>query len=1572
MILMIYNEQICKEILLPNIYDSDYRVRLHAEDYALRENIELDLERSTLGWKITAGNHYQVFHHNIAQSEHMLRNEEILDIRSDRGDQLKLLVADVPISFHVMRKYDLRQSADIYIGHNPDNNVCYSFMGLVSGFHASIRRSQHGSWVLEDSSTNGVFLSNKRVRGQRKLQFGDHIDIFGLHILYMGTMLLVGSNCGELTVDEGKLTPFAVPEIDREKLTRTPVQEENYFNRAPRNLTPLYSDPVSIEDPPAPRQQKRKPAYMVIGPAFSMAIPMTLGCMMSVFASQMSGRGSGAFMYTGLVTALGSAIIGTIWAILNLNYEKKTSTQEEEQRFNAYSNYLIGIAEKLRAQYTHNSAALNRIYPPAQACLSYGRNSVELWNRNYTQEDFLYERLGLGDAPFQVDITIPPEKFNLINDTLQSKPRTLKDEFSTLHNVPIGINLMKEPLIGLIGGYDRQGAISMMHTLTAEIAAAQCYTDVKLVYIYDEENLKHLSDWECMRWFPHVWSEDKTIRFMAGNEMERSDIFFHLSNVLRTRQENASESTKKVFQKPHYVIFIENPAWLEGEILAKYIYDAQPQYGITTFLMVESLDQLPNAVETVIENDGRYTGVYNLMDVESTRQHTFAADTVDRTQLEQFGRTLANIHVKEMESSSEIPSSLTFFEMYGVGTLDEFHVMDRWRKNRNYNSMRALIGRKAGDTDCYLDIHEKFHGPHGLIAGTTGSGKSETLQTYILSLAINFSPEDVSFFIIDFKGGGMANLFSGLPHMAGQISNLSGNQVRRAMISIKSENTRRQRIFAANGVNNINLYTKLYKNHEADVPVPHLFIIIDEFAELKREEPEFMDELISVAQVGRSLGVHLILATQKPSGTVDNNIWSNSKFRLCLRVQDRQDSMDMLGKPDAAFLTQVGRGYLQVGNDEIYELFQSGYSGAAYTENTSGVGSSTAMISRTGKTELIGSRKKADSAQAASGKVKETTQLDAVIAYLDKIAGENGYHQSAQLWLPVLGTNILLSDLKGGISHAYEHGYAVSSIGKNWVLEAVVGQYDDPEQQAQRPLTVNFSDHGHMAVCGSVVSGKSTFLQTMLFSFMCKYSPAELQMYLIDFSSHMLGAFEKAPHVGGVVSDDQEDRLDKFFHLITVIMNERRGKLSGGNYSQYVQANGVTMPAIFVVLDNYASFRTKTSDKYENVLMRIAREGVGYGIFLILTAQGFGMNEIPSRLGDNLRTVISLEQQDKFKYMDVLRKTHLQILPETNVKGRGLAEVGDRVLEFQTALSIDAQDDFSRMQLLQKWCEERRAEWKGAMAKPIPEIPENPTLELLAENEDYITALRNADYLPFGYFRQDASIAGFDLRANYCMSVTGKARTGKTNVLRLLMYAAYKKGADMVVFEKNDGGYAELQKLAVGYGARYVSDSSAVFSYFSDLLPEFVRRNKIKRSILDRGGDETEVYETLRKEKPIILFIADMSEFMEMVYKPGQGVGSVSGFLENITDKGRLHNIYMIAALKSDDEGLLLGYRAYNNFVSAKKGIHLGGNLSSQKLFNFQNIPFAQQAKTSKKGFGFVSSDEEEGVGIEVVIPLAK
>ena len=1565
MILMVYNDQICKEILMPNVFNADYQIRLSAKDYRLSADIVLKLERGGKDWTLVSTKDYWIIENGERVQRHTIRKDDLVNIDTVSNENLIILAADDEICFQVMEKYDLSGLREVTIGRSSGNMIIYSFMSLISSSHAVLRREGAG-WIITDCSKNGIYCRNKRIRGRHVMRQGEPVEMFGLHVMILGQILMVGANCGTLEVtDEVPLLSIEPYEADSMAVASEP--EISYFNRAPRNLPVLNTEEVEIDAPPAPVRRESKPAYMVIGPAFSMAIPMTVGCLISIIGSQMGGHSSGVFMYTGLITAFGSAMIGGVWAVLNLNYEKKKASEDEVIRFNAYSNYLIQIAEKIRNMYMHNVKAMNRMYPSAAECLRYAGGSPELWNRNTTHDDFLYMRLGLGDAPFQVPINIPKEKFTLVNDSLQDKPQSIKDEFSLLHQVPIGINLRENQLIGLIGGKDRTGAYEMMRVLTASIAACHSYTDVKLVYIFDEENREHLEEWECMRWLPHVWSEDKSIRFMAGNELEIRDIFFHLANVLRGREEFKKEG---VTPKPYYVIFIENSACLEGEMLSKYIYHPNPEYGMTTFLMVESLSQLPNSCEVVIENDNYYHAVYDLMEVNRSKMQTFTPDAVSISDLEAFGKALANIQIEEIEEGTEIPNAVSFMEMYKADSLKDLTVFERWRKNRTYNSMRVPVGVKAGGNLCYLDIHEKFHGPHGLVAGTTGSGKSETLQTWILSLAVNFSPEDVSFFIIDFKGGGMANLFAGIPHLAGLISNLSGNQVRRAMISIKSENLRRQRIFADHGVNNINLYTKLYKNHEAEIAIPHLFIIIDEFAELKREEPEFMQELISVAQVGRSLGVHLILATQKPSGTVDDNIWSNSKFKLCLRVQDRQDSMDMLHKPDAAFLTQAGRCYLQVGNDEIYELFQSGFSGAPYREGGERISSSVALISRSGKTDLVGSRKRAGEKNTPVNGGKEETQLDAVIRYLDDCTNIGHYQRSSQLWLPVLKEHIYL-DALGGVSDNWKNNYKPSAIGKRWSLEVTVGMYDDPEEQAQRPLVIKFPDCGHIALCGTVVSGKSTFIQTVVYGLLTKYSPDELQMYLLDFSSHMLACYENAPHVGGVVSDSQEDRLDKFFNMLTDILNERRDTLQGGNYTQYVQAYGIKLPAILIVIDNFAAFRSKCADKYDELLQRLVREGVGYGIFLMISSQGFGISEIPTRLGDSIRTVISLEQQDKFKYMDVLRKSRIEILPEAGVKGRGLAVVGEKTLEFQTALSIEAEDDFARGQALQKFSETLREQWDGKTARRIPNIPENPTLELLTQENGYEEAISGHTFLPVGYRRRDASLTGIALNRTYCSIVSGRGKAGKTNVLKLLAEAAGRMNGEIIIIENSSGDFTAYRDAINRWNARHVTDDKALFAYFESLVPEFKRRNNLKVQLLKEGLDEEGVALRMAEERPIFIFVDNLADLINMVYRPSQGISPMSGFFENIIEKGKLHNIYFIAGLKVEDESLLMGYKGYTLFVADKSGIHLGGNLPGQKIFNFQNVPFAEASKSMKKGFGHISTAEDDE-GEAIVIPAYK
>ena len=1566
MIVIVYGTGVYKEYLLPNIMNADYSLTLDGKVFGLSEDQELLLEITPEGWRLLGSDHYVIFSGAGMIPEKILEEGDILELTLEGEKRVQLIVTDAATGFQVMRKFFISGLGRVTVGKKPENDICYSFQNLISGYHASLQWYADGVYI-EDSSTNGVFVKYRRITGRKKLEFGDIVNIFGLQLIYLGDILAVGTNYGELSVRRDTLECCAVEAEPQAQ--RTPQKlRARYFNRSPRNLPVISREPVDIEAPPSLGIKKEKPLLLTIGPAFTMAIPMLLGCGMAIFSSWSTGRNAGAFMFTGIITAVASAILGVFWGMMNIRYARQEAREDEEQRFNAYGNYLIRIADRLKQEYEQNERAMHTMYPAAESCCQYGEGSASLWNRNAAHPDFLFHRLGLGDQLFQVEISVPREKFSLVQDPLAEKPLLIQQEYKTLHKVPVGVDMAQKRLIGLVGGPERAGSIRLMHVLAAQIAACNCYTDVKMAFLYDRKTTQSPEDWECMKWFPHVWAEDRKTRYMGGDALERGDVCFELANILRSRAEQEDASGRRARVRPHYVIFVQDSDFLEGELIRKYLYDPRETLGITVFLMAATCEQLPNECEDIIQQDEYFSCIYNVMD-NSEERKPVQFDTASPRDLERFGRRICRLQVNEVESTADIPSSLDFFSMYQASSLEDFHVLDRWRKNRTYNSMKALIGKKMGDADCFLDIHEKYHGPHGLIAGTTGSGKSETLQTYMLSLAINFSPDDIAFFVIDFKGGGMANLFSDLPHMAGQISNLSGNQVRRAMISIKSENTRRQKIFSDYGVNNINLYTRLYKNGEAALPVPHLFIIIDEFAELKREEPDFMRELISVAQVGRSLGVHLILATQKPSGTVDDNIWSNAKFRLCLRVQDRQDSNDMLHKPDAAFITQAGRCYLQVGNDEIYELFQSGFSGAVYDEELQGAGENAAiLLTETGKAAVIGGRKRRKKKAAAAGSgVKEKTQLDAVVEYLKKTALENGYTRGMQLWLPVLPETLYLEELSG-----YEPLFDGSGWKQPegvWKLSAMAGLSDDPVNQAQLPMEVDFAEGGHHAVCGTVASGKSTFLQTVLYALTGRYSPDWLNIYGIDFSSRMLAPFEDMPHTGGIVYEGQQEKAGRLFHLMGQFLKERKELLKGGTYAQYVKNAGNSLPAVLLVIDNYAGFKEKTANEYEDTLIQIAREGVSYGIFLLISSAGFGLAEIPSRIGDHIRTVISLEMGDKFKYMDVLRTTHIPVLPETNVKGRGLAFRGKSLLEFQTALALPAEDDFARSRKIRETAARMSEAWEGPQAKRIPEIPENPTLTLLEQSGDYEKENVYGEQLPFAYSLTDASLYSVRLEGTYCYSILGRSRTGKTNTMKLLLHAAAAQPAKTMVIEN---GSPQLNGLAREYGMGYAHTPREIFLFFKELLPVFAQRNKQKQALLARGFSDEEIFREMKKEQSIYIFIADLAEFMRMIYSPQEGVGDMHGFLENILEKGSLHNIYFFACLNTDDAPSLAGYRAYASFVGYKRGVHLGGNLSAQRIFSFRNIPYAEMSRTLKKGLGLTPDAEDDTIARRIVIPNAR
>lgn len=1660
-IISVYTKLAFKEFILPSINNSDYEITLRNNYFQLQEDIQLKLEVLDGVWRIKKSLKYS----GIVQEGQVLEDNTIISLMTGHGEEISIIPKHNTSNFHEYKKFSLKDVSMITIGNETNNTICYNYLRMVSRCHAKIVKCDSG-FQIENNSANGLYVNSMKVEGSTELEFGSLINILGLHMVYLGDILAIDMMENGVSVDERILRPC---ELQLEETVLLDSQQRlpavaKMYHRAPRNYEKLYSEVIEIEAPPQKREEKKEPLILTLGPSITMVIPMLLGYAFMGYASKMSGEGSNLMMYSGVIMMLGSGIFSVIWALLSLKQRKKDEKEENALRFQSYSQYLLEKKQEVEAIYEDTIRKLEETYPSADACLNYNENKGVLWNRNHTHDDFLRHRLGIGELPFQSNIVIPKKSFSLRKDDLKEQPQKIKDNFKLLYNVPITLDLMQRKIIGIVGRSNKQNAIDIARLLSVQIAANNCYTDVKLAYIYDNETSDDNGQWDFARWFPHTWSEDKSTRFIAASKEDMSEVLYELTRIMRSREDEEGMSfDEERIPKPYYVVFVSDVALLEGQSINKYMNSKDPKYGLTMVLLTDRHEKLPNDCEFIIENSEDFSGMYDVYESRKERQQ-IQFDKVDRKQLDTFARHLSSLHVPETEEGGEIPNSITFFDMYNINRIEEYPVKEMWAKCRTYENIKGMLGQRSGGVPSYLDVHEKYHGPHGLVAGTTGSGKSETLQTYILSLAINYSPDDVGFFIIDYKGGGMANLFDGLPHMIGSISNLSGNQVKRAMISIKSENRRRQRVFSENGVNNINLYTKLYKNGEAHMPVPHLFIIIDEFAELKREEPEFMKELISVAQVGRSLGVHLILATQKPSGTVDDNIWSNSKFRLCLRVQDKNDSKDMLHKEDAAFITQAGRGYLQVGNDELYELFQSGFSGAIYSEDMVVTTKDVAkMVSLPGKIIMTGnsvkqsqkmhaellwitrlcqcmqqalsyiSREETKNLPDAENKImflvekmylvmkenkidypvseyntarlkdfirvygeateqateesalpsiilnlcscnnikmpqaKEKTQLDVTIEYLAKVAKENGYTHNMQLWMPVLGEKIYLDEFEEYRRTAYGNGQwkRPAKAGK---LEVVIGKADDPENQNQMAVTFDFIEKGHMAIMGSIVTGRSTFVQTIAYSLIQRYTPEYVNIYALDFSSKSMSAFENAPQFGGVMYEDDQEKISKFVNMLNSIMAERKQILKGGNFKQYIETNGPVLPAIVLLIDNYGTFKEKTEEAYDEFMVRVSKEGNSLGIYMVVTGQSYSFADVTGRVGENIETVYCLEYPEWFSYVEFLHTPHFDVLPENGIKGRGIAKIEEKILEYQVALALEADNDYQRIEKIEDVCLDMKEHWNGAPARGIPTIPEKPVWSEFVKLLSYEKQNQERDRIAVGYNQSSADVFSLNTKDFFCYLICGAPRTGKTNYMRVMLQSVLAKEADVCII---DGPKKELKIYKSKEHVTYLDTEEDIVQYFSNTLtPMFAQRNEKKWQLLDQECEEEEIFETMAmEERPLFIFIGDLLEFQNMVYGSDQGMDA---FMENLVEKGSLHNIYFISEISVNKMSQAGAYQMFNLFASYQTGIHFGGKTEDNSKLPFGYLSYTESSRKEPVGVGMLPGESNyEGVR-KIVVPMAR
>ncbi len=1269
---------------------------------------------------------------------------------------------------------DIAGETKIKIGGTEDCDIRFSDSFL--GADALVLNKKNGAWNLVDlDSKYGVFVNGVRISEETRLEDCDFFSIVSFSFYYKEEKLYTTSKSGMQTGTLGR----------KETKRQTTCFEYPKFNRNTRVQYEIPEDDLEIQQPPQKPEKPQKNLATTLMPSLVMLVTI-------IILRGVIGGGGTFVIYSAI-----SMSMGIIMSIITYRQNNKNYKEDTVKREAAYKKYIEEKEEKIQLSRANELRLRRMIYESPEDSLkkveSFGRR---LFERSLGDKDYLQVYVGAGRIESSNQVSFTKQEFVDMEDPISLLPEQISEKYRFIESAPITSDFYSSCGVGIVG--EHALLEEMLKNITLDIAIRHFYRDVRLVYLLEEN---YLESFTWLRWLRNVQNDRLGVRNIVCDEESKNLILEHLYTILSERENALQGSDRSGVFEEHYVVFVTNTASIGTHPLFKYIKNGA-QFGFTFVFLEEYEENIPQGCTEIIRLDSEKTG-FALKSVNGDIASEFVYPMIATKTAEQTALKLGAVYVDEVSLEGDLTKNITLYELLEIMSAEELDLNKRWDCSQVYKTMAAPIGVKINNEVVSLDISDKDsgHGPHGLVAGTTGSGKSELLQTYILSLATLFHPYDVGFMIIDFKGGGMANQFQDLPHLIGTITNIDGREINRSLQSIKAELVKRQELFSEAGVNHINDYIKMYKGGLVSIPMPHLIIIVDEFAELKSEYPDFMKELISAARIGRTLGVHLILATQKPAGVVDAQIWSNSKFKLCLKVQTKEDSVEVIKTPLAAEIVEAGRAYFQVGNNEIFELIQSAYSGAKVPAGNS-INEKAFEIN---ECNLWGKRRTVYTNKNSAEAVGNMTQLEAIVNYVRQFCEVNHIEKLPGICLPSLEEIIKTDALDYSISD--EEGYIVP-----------VGFYDDPEMQRQGIVELDVSKE-NVYIVGSSQTGKTVLLQTIAYGLIRKYSPEQINLYIVDCGSMVLKIFENAFQVGGVVLSNEEEKCKNLFKMLTTIVRQRKEILSGkgvGNFASYLEAGYTDLPMTVVMIDNMAAFKEYFPDQADQ-LGSLTREAQGVGISFIITAAA--SNALNYRTRANFSRNIVLNCNDTSEYGNVFGRCRMT--PRENA-GRALFMMDKRILEMQVAIFGKGEKEADRSREMQAFIEQRNQEF-DKHAYRIPMVPDRLILlDKMEQNQEFF---RNTGIIPLGMGFETVDYSTIDLNQAGSLALIGdndcRIQFVKTFLTTLAKNIVFHNVEAIVIDDKQKSlGQAE----SLGFVRSYTSNVSEGLAFLGDFYSQLEER----------------------------------------------------------------------------------------------------------------------------------------------------
>ncbi|TFB83928.1 FtsK/SpoIIIE domain-containing protein [Cryobacterium luteum] len=1260
------------------------------------------------------------------------------------------------------------------------------------------------------------------------------------------------------------LFEFAVPQGSDAAITRSDELPRLDYTRPPRLLPP--ERPSVFKLPTPPKESARRPL-----PLITALAPIVVAVLMAVLFKQ--------------VSFLAFAVLSPIMMIATYTSDRRNGRVSFRKQREDYVILKGRIEADADAALVRERIERRREAPDAATLLeiAVGLRS-RLWERRRTDDDYLNVRIGTADLPSEV----------ILEDPEELEHRRGVTRIAT--EVPVVLDLAARGVVGIAG--TNPAAQNLAGWFVGQIAVLQTPRDTSIYVLTDSHSVQN---WSWLRWLPHARpavGQDAAV--MIGNDAETlGRRVAELGQIVEARLRASVGTRGRVWADPDIVVIIDGARRLRA--LPGLIRILKDGPGVGVYAVCIDVDRrlLPEECTAVIVMGPTSVDLFQQRAEDVINART---DVLPEAWFAQVARALSPIvDINDETASGALPGSSRLLDVLQLDPPTENAIVAKWRMGGR--TTEVVVGESL---DGAFSFDLRRDGPHGLVAGTTGSGKSELLQTIVASLAQANRPDSMTFVLIDYKGGAAFKDCVDLPHTVGMVTDLDTHLVERALESLGAELRRREHLLAVAGAKDIEDYTELSDADPAIQSFPRLLIVIDEFASLARELPDFVSGLVNVAQRGRSLGIHLILATQRPSGVISPEIRANTNLRIALRVTDAAESADVIDAPDSAQISKntPGRGYIRLGASALLP-FQSGRVGGK--RRSASAAPSRALWSNETRWEDLG-RAAAEPPKIERNTEKET-DLQALVQAICRASENMAIPPQHRPWLPALTTSIVLDDINEfALDDSHDTGWSISPIP--------YGLQDLPALQQQGTAFFDLDSAGHLFIAGAPRSGRSQVLRSIAGAIARNTSAADVHLYALDCGNGALIPLGDMMHTGAVVMRTQTERAQRLLAKLVLETHRRQEILANDGFAGITEQRqnvvaGSRLPHIVLLIDRWEGFLGSLGELDGGALVdqvtMLLREGASLGVHVIIAGD---RQLLSSRIGTLVedKLVLRLSDRGDYSYAGLNAKK----LPDVIGEGRGF--VAESAIETQVALltaDSTGQAQSAALVELGRMTSARDA-WVPRSRRPF-HLDVLPSTITFAEAWELRAPERTGLWAMVGVGGDDLLAVGPTLDDGMgAFIVAGAPKSGKSTVLVTMVRSLLAQGAEVVLLAPR---LSPLRDLAGTPGVlALITDAEVTADTLENLFPVGRPRRVL---VIDDG----ELVRDTAAKSWYLQFVKSCADHGQAIILGG-GIGEVASGITGWQIEMKRGRRGALLSPQATGDGELIGTRLPRSSVGGP--VHLG------------------------------------------------